>query len=330
MKKGEKVKKAKRLTIWIVVLSITGLFFISFLPWISVGENGSVKEDLYFNFEMMKNSSNEQIRDLASYLNLIEISLWALIILGLISFIGAIIHVSGKFSPVGLILLMIGCITLLCGIFVVYRQLIILKTLEEIDNISASAIFSSIKFTYIPLIPSVLTLICSALYVWIVVSHSIEKFKSLKKAKKDKNEEIKAKEPIKEKNETIAKKPPEKEITLSEPKIDEKHVEMEQWLADQIHDIEKQKEQKEIETPKQSLSEEKSRFGPFSPEKTKKKSEVISKEEKEEIALHIEEKPAKKTFSVRCPQCKHIFTAEKGDEITKIKCPKCGKEGVIK
>ena len=38
----------------------------------------------------------------------------------------------------------------------------------------------------------------------------------------------------------------------------------------------------------------------------------------------------KKTYTVRCPQCKHIFHAEKLGEITQVKCPMCGNQGVIK
>jgi ribosomal protein S27E len=38
-----------------------------------------------------------------------------------------------------------------------------------------------------------------------------------------------------------------------------------------------------------------------------------------------------KKFNVRCPGCKHVFIVEKNIEgVTNIKCPKCGKKGVIK
>ncbi|MEA2055671.1 MAG: hypothetical protein U9O49_02425 [Candidatus Thermoplasmatota archaeon] len=38
----------------------------------------------------------------------------------------------------------------------------------------------------------------------------------------------------------------------------------------------------------------------------------------------------KEKISVKCPQCKHIFEVEKQGNVTKIKCPKCGKEGVAR
>ena len=38
----------------------------------------------------------------------------------------------------------------------------------------------------------------------------------------------------------------------------------------------------------------------------------------------------KEKISVKCPQCKHIFEVEKQGNVTKIKCPKCGKEGIAR
>jgi hypothetical protein len=61
-----------------------------------------------------------------------------------------------------------------------------------------------------------------------------------------------------------------------------------------------------------------------------------SKPEKNEIKENLEnndiekEKSIKK-YSVKCPECSFIFTKEKNEEgVTRIKCPRCGKEGVIK
>ena len=46
-------------------------------------------------------------------------------------------------------------------------------------------------------------------------------------------------------------------------------------------------------------------------------------------AKKVEESNAKVKFNVRCPTCKNIFVAEKTGKKTKIKCPECGKEGII-
>jgi len=55
-------------------------------------------------------------------------------------------------------------------------------------------------------------------------------------------------------------------------------------------------------------------------------------EEKTQIEEQAKERTLiTKKFNVRCPGCKHVFIVEKKiDGVTNIKCPKCGKEGVLK
>ena len=50
--------------------------------------------------------------------------------------------------------------------------------------------------------------------------------------------------------------------------------------------------------------------------------------DKEKVDKNLQ--PVKKEITVRCPQCKHIFNIEKGKDVTKIECPKCGKKGIVK
>ena len=79
--KNDFVKKIKRYPIIIIFLSIICLFLISFIPWITIAENDRIKEDLHFSYEMMKNSDNAQINDLADNLNHINILFFAMLIL---------------------------------------------------------------------------------------------------------------------------------------------------------------------------------------------------------------------------------------------------------
>jgi len=54
------------------------------------------------------------------------------------------------------------------------------------------------------------------------------------------------------------------------------------------------------------------------------------KKEKIEQRQSQEQQPVKKKISVRCSECKNVFTVEKGEFETKIECPHCGRKGVIK
>ena len=84
--KNKTITKSKKYTIWILNFSIFGLVLTSLFPLISVPENDAVKEDLYFNFEMMKNSDNYEIFSLVDTVNTISLLFWAIIILSLLSF----------------------------------------------------------------------------------------------------------------------------------------------------------------------------------------------------------------------------------------------------
>lgn len=393
MKKGVMAKKAERLTLSIIAISIIAIFLLSILPWISVEESDYVREDLHFNLDMMKKSDNNQIVELANDINFINICLWFLIILGLLSFLGSTIHASGKITLVAHILLFIGCATLIFSILIINFQIDILGKIESAPAITASTIFSPFNYSYIILGASFLLLIFSTAYVWNMSMHSIQKIKDLIKDKKN-DKAIK-----KERKKLIMRKKEEKPPVEKEKikiKEDKKRANVEEWLVGEVQNMEKQVSEERINEPeeviieKPSLKEEQidirdeeleepapeeeettteqledtKKEHVFQPEKTVEKSEeseqvpvaksfekalssAIKKKQteiddlepldsgtKEEIEKSEElpenEEIPKKKISVRCPQCKHIFTFQKEGKITRIKCPECGKEGVVK
>lgn len=375
MKKGETARKVKKLTAWIISLSVLGLLLISVLPWISVSEDDMIKGDLHFNFEMMKKSSNIAIQDLADELDYINILFWALIILGLLSFIGATLHASGKILPIAFIILLIGCVTLIVSILIVLDQISIIRTIEEANAFSASSLFPHFYYAYIPFIFGILSLISSAVYTKVVVSHSIDKFKTSKKEKKTAKKKVKekkeTKKPIKKEDDAKIKKAPVKPPSKKLPEksaTKEKKVEMEQWLKDEVKSIEGKTEAEKYPGVEEQTEDKLQKKQPFPEEKTpvkkeiseeteevpisksfekalysaidKKQNEIDSQEPpkaedkktdgKKEIPPPVEEESLKNKVKVRCPQCKNIFYIEKEGIATKIKCPNCGKEGVIK
>ena len=355
MREADLAKLTKSFTIWIVVLSIIGLFLMSLLPLISVTENDSVKQDLYFNFDMMKKSNNHQILTLASEINLINIALWALIILGLLSYLGATIQASGIKSLVGRLLLIIGCGTLIFSILVVDFQLIILENIGAMDDISAAAISPPIYYTYISLVPGFLILIFSVLYTMPVISYSIHNLKNIKKTKKGKSEKKKKpKKTIKKKDKIEAKKLIKKEKPVLEkvpidPSTHEKQIEIGERLTGQGVNIGEQTDKENLQEPKKEIKIEpevtKPPKPPFPDEKTseveekKKESDKLPVSEPFKEALSptdvkketiTKEEPEKKKYKVRCPKCQNIFPIEKEGAITRIKCPECDKEGFVR
>lgn len=370
--KREAAKKGKRLTVWILIFSITGLALVSFLPWISVAEDNYVKGELYFNYDMMKTSSNTDINSLANNLNFISILFWVMIALSLISFIFITFHASLKFSHFGQIAMAVtSFLILIFSVLIVYFEYNFIITVGRMDKISLANIVFLIKYAYIPIIFAILLMVCSIYYTAVVAIPSIKQYRSSKKE---------------EKVETTPKEQPIRKPTPPAPKADKKRLEMENWLVGQAQILDKKTKEKEIEHPKKevvkdktSLEEEKQTINleekviqqPFPVEETKikpketeelrpsqsfekalsyaierkikkpgpseaeepKPQKTEPEEKAEDIQLEqtpeIEEPPVKK-IKLRCPQCKNVFLTELEGEATKIKCPTCGKEGVIK
>jgi len=402
MKKGVMAKKAQNLTIILIISSMISLFFVSLIPWLSVEESNQVKENLHFNFEMIKKSSNPQISSLSYDINLIIYSFWLIIIFSIISFLGSTIHASGKYIKAGQILLFFGCITLILLVFSIYLQIKMPGKINEIEFVNHSSIISPFYYLYLILISSIIALLSSISYTWAFSSHSIQKYKELKEQKKEKTKQLKKSKLAKKKTEVKIEKPlkvkkpakietpilkkqpiiekkPVVEEKTAEPKVADESEEVEQWLAGQVKEMEKEPveektvepkkepEIKEKETKKQIFPEEKSPITKEESEEIKeipvsksfedalssaiqkkqgtknnsipkeiptdKKAEEPPKEEKpatEEVKEEVSKPEQKKEFNVKCPECKHIFSAVKGEGPTKIKCPMCGKEGIIK
>jgi ribosomal protein S27E len=135
----------------------------------------------------MKLSTNDQIRNLAKDLELINIIFWLTIILALVSSVGFMIYVSRKISQIGQIMILVGCGTLILSILNIYLIWSFIIRIENIDTIS-SLLFNNIiiiKYIHIPLILGFFSLLTSTYYTLTIVSFSIDYFKSSKKTKKE-------------------------------------------------------------------------------------------------------------------------------------------------
>ena len=291
-------RKVVKFTTIIVVLSITSLIFTSIFPWISISENDYVKKDLHFFFEMIQKSNNDQIYDLAGDLNFINLSFWALIILGLLSFLGATIHISKKISKLGYILLSLGCTTLLFSIISIYFQFIIIGKIENIDTISASAITPFFKYYYILLINSCIIFIFSAVYSKIIISHSITRLLDLReeiKNKKEqkailfntiaktefdhdfKNENLKEESTIDNNFSKIEMLKTDGKEKIADTETEKKHKEIEQFL-----------EGKETDEEKQTIEEKPTESDEFVSLPKEKSKDVDKQKEIKEIKLDKE------------------------------------------
>jgi len=177
--------KVGKLTAWIMFLSIIGLVFTSVLPWISVTETTPVEGELFFNLEMMEKSHNEDIINLSEKINLIDTSFFLVLIFSILSYLSFIIYRSRTCSSFAQLMIIIGgCAIIILSVLIIFSNFNFIKTVEDIEGISASYMFTSIKYAYMPLIVGVGLLISSVSYTGIVVFYSIRYFRDQLKQKK--------------------------------------------------------------------------------------------------------------------------------------------------
>ena len=240
--------------------------------------------------------------------------------------------------------------TLLFSILGTILILMLIADIDSMNGIFAASvcqnIFITFKYAYFTLIISIVSVIGSILYTIAIISFSVKRVAHSKEQRKFTKKKAVSEVPIEEKQ-----KLPEPEETL------EKQPKVEKTLLPEIsHEYESDEEPKPVTKPEESPPQKK--YFEFDKEKTKRidsKEELpkteISKElpksplfekaldsaiekrhpeaEKEHVEEKKEEPPAKKKINIRCPQCKNVFSVEKGEGPTNIECPNCGKKGVI-
>ena len=401
-----------RVTIWIAFFCFLGLIFSSLFPTVYLSNPENFDSDLYFNLNMMFHSDIEEIQDIASSLNLINLIFWVIIIFAFIGYIGNTMDLSEKWPKPSKIIMLMGCLTVILSIAIIVLQVLVIQKINSYNDIYSSSIFEPIKYLYFPITFSALGLISSLLYAKLVIPYSKNYFnqnqdkkdKPIKKKKEKKKKIKKQASPKKEKKiEKVEKQTKQKSPVIQVD--DDKRTEMETWLSGAIDEMESESisEDKTQEKPVEIKTDEeppkKKTTDPFAGEEKKDfegETEEIKTAESFEKALSsaiskkqdinknkietteevpkqdIEEKPKddkiviestddlykikemektkenkieddlaedetpkkdiveKKKITVRCPQCKKIFSVEKEGDTIKIKCPHCGKEGVTK
>jgi len=308
------IKKTRRNIILILFLSIICLLLISFLPWIAVAENGSVKENLHFNFEMMEDSDNLQINGLLNILMDIYILFWTIVIISLISFIFIVYYALIKRTLLFrmLILASSSIIFVLCA-FVVYFQIIFSRTIDEIDSISASMMIPPFAYAYVQFIISIFLLIFSGFYTINIINDTTKHFKSYKIQKKEKKKELEQKTTKGISIESEIEKSlkiPSKTDSLKNSSREEKLAEIDKLLAKKDSDKDKQKEDVDI-SKKESDKQVKDNL-PSENEKIVYEEKETEEEPIEDVEPEIKDnKQIKHPFPEKKPK-KEI---EKSDEI---------------
>jgi hypothetical protein len=350
-------KKGRIYSNIIITASITGVIFFSLTPLIY--ENitpdsphfilsvtpyylQSVLDDLenaslvyYHNHIGMGYSYNKDIIDLTNISSQIIICFWLIIILGIIAFIGIMLYTTDKLLKLPKKLIIIGGSTIFFGIIILYFYWNFLSAVNGINDVSLASMVNvnfPIKYIYLPLIMSFISLIGSVLYT----KNIFDMMKIDKEVIKDDREsKIISKHPrtIKADSSTLKSAGFEKQSGFSENK-DYK------FKLNRPVEIQSEILQQESKSSHTEYKDDSIRIDPFANKEPKVREnneksfsieDRMAKSNQEKvITSNIKKDLNKKKFRIRCPKCNSEFIIEKDIGEIQIVCPYCGKEGILK
>jgi hypothetical protein len=180
---------------------------------------------------------------------------------------------------------------------IIYFQIVFSRTIDEIESISASMIYSPFAYAYIQFILSIILLVFSGLYAIAIIKDSKKQFKGQKIQKKEKKKTISDDISIESEIEKSIKLP-EKPDSIKNQRVEEKIAEIDKLLAkkESDEDIIKADEdltKNELDTQTQDI---------IPPEK---EDNNVEEETKEEPDKDIEQEPKENV------QIKHPFPEKK-------------------
>jgi hypothetical protein len=172
------IKKTNGLIRIIIIATVIGLITIPIFPWIMAPFEGESSAYISEGFiEIAKNggyggSSSSEIKIVSDDLGFIGLSFWLVLLFGVISLIGIMIaKIKSRWSFIpSILLLLIGCMTILFSVFIVYGHW---NFFTHVNEFSEGGISTGIfGFNYIPLVMGIILLISSISYTAKVVSFS--------------------------------------------------------------------------------------------------------------------------------------------------------------
>ena len=348
--------RIRKITNLIAALNIISLTLIALFPCISVTESTDSGEIVtVYNLARMEKLGNSQIiLDLTGDLELIMIFLWIVTIFSIVSFIGIILYVSEKYSFLAKLLMLLGCSNMIFNVIAIFLLRNWTINIENISGFSLSLIASTpIAYINLSMLIIIISFIISIFYTCFVAYFFIKRIPVLLKQKKKSEEQIdkkpttdelykREKHRITRDTETLEKPTPSKQIKRFEkPSASAFISEDKKETVEEPEKISTPKppfkidkpssEEETTETPQsETLDQSETGEMPTSSAFEDALSSAIKKRQPDIPKKEEDKQPEKEKITVKCPECENVFTVEKTGDVLKIKCPRCGKEGVTK
>lgn len=182
-------RKIRVLNTWFLIVLMLALFFSYYIPWFSIDQDHPVEDNLYFNINMIKKSTDEEIQDISEKAELLIISMWIILIFSLFSQLGLSIYNSPEYNTIGLLFILSGSLITVISSFLafIFNYMVI----NGIQGLSApvypSYVMPGINYYYLPL-ASIMTLMVLSVYYTLLVAPSC--LNHLKKIEIEEDKEI--------------------------------------------------------------------------------------------------------------------------------------------
>lgn len=249
---AERIKSLSKI---IIILNITSLMILSFLPMAEI-ENYRNDNSLYFNFFSMEENDDFGIQKIVEEISTINYLIWAILILSLLSSLGIIFDISELNNKISKILLLFGIPVLFISLLVIYNYYNVIGEILELNAVSSPYLFEPIRYSYISMVFLIFLVLTSVFYFVALSKFFIIEYKNYIKNKKVTGRKEKKKnrslpKKLEKKIETKEKITPEKR--REDETQEEKKEEIKNWLEKETQKLDDKSTDKE--KIKQDLNE---------------------------------------------------------------------------
>ncbi len=202
---------------WFIIVLMLGLFFCYYIPWFSIDQTHPVEDNLYFNYNMMKKSSDEKILGVSETVELLIISMWIILIFALFSQLGLSIYSSPDYDTIGLLFILSGSIITIISSFLAFIfNYMVINGIQDLSSaVYPSYVLPGLNYYYLPMISIIILMVLSVYYTLLVAPSCLN---HLKKIEVEEDKEIWRKAAESQKQ-TLSLNPPDSK-KLSKPRKD--------------------------------------------------------------------------------------------------------------
>lgn len=176
--------------LWVVIfISIIGLVISPLLPWIEISytkisaqnpegtEVNKKRSHIYIKFGEYNDTETEKLEAIENDIEMINIGLLLSLIFSMIGLLGVVLFRTGKNEKLSLILMLISVGILVFSLITIGYHIPLQGDIESLNTLYGDDMTVSRSFNYAPLVAGISTLICSIIYMIVLLPFAYSRFR---------------------------------------------------------------------------------------------------------------------------------------------------------